>query len=197
MKIFSFYLNGYMDLFFDRLIKKIGDVIIIDLDEFLEDAGVLEKVKNIENSINIFEEELDKLKSIKVKHDDGVLNTADKILKLKEKLLEKENDLEMKKLLKNLEIEIGELKQNKEDVEKQILEKQKELDLTNKEKDEIIKKSLIKLHEDLKRDYKDADSDRAKYMEMYREMKDKMSVLDKKIMYLKLVVSKNYDLRLL
>jgi len=32
---------------------------------------------------------------------------------------------------------------------------------------------------------------------MYREMKDKMSALDKKIMYLKLMVSKNYDLRLL
>jgi len=186
-----------MDLFFDILIKKIGDVIIIDLDEFLEDAELSEKVKNIENSINVFEEELDKLKSLKVKHDEGILNTTNKILDLKERLLEKENDLEMEKLLNNLEIEIGELKQNKEDVERQILEKQKELDLTNKEKDEIIKKGLIKLHEDLKRDYKDADSDRAKYMEMYREMKDKMSVLDKKIMYLKLIVSKNYDLRLL
>ncbi|MDI6643980.1 MAG: hypothetical protein QME14_02895 [Methanobacteriaceae archaeon] len=137
------------------------------------------------------------MNSLKAEHDDGVLNTADKILKLKEKLLEKEDDAELEKLLKNLEIEISELKQNKEDVENQIVEKEKEIETTKKEKEEIIKKSLIKLHEDLKRDYKDADEDKAKYMELYREMKDKMSILDKKIMYLKLIVSKNYDLRLL
>ncbi|AXV37745.1 MAG: hypothetical protein KO217_00600 [Methanobacteriaceae archaeon] len=151
----------------------------------------------MEDIINNSEDELSKLKSLKVKNDDIVLNTADKIIKLKEKLLEKENDSEMEKLLKNLETEIDELKQNKEDVEKRIVQKKDEIDTANKEKDEIVKKSLIKLHEDLKREYKDADSDRAKYMEMYREMKDKMSALDKKIMYLKLMVSKNYDLRLL
>jgi len=151
----------------------------------------------MENTINTFEDELSKLKSLKVKNDDIVLNTADKIIKLKEKLLEKENDSEMEKLLKSMETEIDELKRNKEDVEKRIVQKKDEIDTANKEKDEIVKKSLIKLHENLKREYKDADSDRAKYMEMYREMKDKMSALDKKIMYLKLMVSKNYDLRLL
>ncbi|GAB4307259.1 MAG: hypothetical protein Kow0019_02820 [Methanobacteriaceae archaeon] len=175
----------------------VGDVIIIDLDEFLEDAGVLEQVITIENSVNKFEEELSALNSLKVKHDDKVLNTANEILKLKEKLLEKEDDAKLEKLLKKLEIEISELKQNKEDVENQIVEKEKEINRINQKKEEIIKKSLIKLHEDLKRDYKEADKDKAKYMEMYREMKDKMSVLDKKIMYLKLIVSKNYDLRLL
>ncbi|MGC9517291.1 MAG: hypothetical protein ACP5C3_06310 [Methanomicrobiales archaeon] len=150
----------------------------------------------MEKSIKKFEDELSKLESKKVIHDDKVINTAEKIIELKENLLSND-DPEMKKLLKTLEKDVDDLKNIDKDFVKEIDLKKEEINSITKQKDEIIKKSLIKLHEDMKREYKQTDLDRAKYMELYRSKKDKMSVLDKKIMYLKLLISKNYDLRLL
>lgn len=95
-------------------------------------------------------------------------------------------DVEHKKLLVDLN------NVNKDIDEKNLLKSE----LQNK-RDELVKKSLIILHSTMKKEYQKADKDHARYVELYTKERAKKHDIERKMITLKMMVYKNYGLRLI
>jgi chromosome segregation ATPase len=178
--------------------KILGDVSInIDLNEFLEDAGILSEIKDFDESISGFKLELDGLETMEIHYETSISKAGSKLEELNEKFLITPSDFDLEKRIKKLKIKIKELKESQNKIEEDINSKNENIQDLIKKKHVIIKKNLLKLHSDMKEDYKKADEDHTRYMELMRKSKENMNVIDRKIMYIKFLVHKNYDLRLL
>lgn len=65
------------------------------------------------------------------------------------------------------------------------------------EKDELIRKCLMKLHIEIKKHQKKVDEDHDRYVELYTQAREERHVLERKMMNLKSIVYKNYKVRLI
>ncbi len=114
-----------------------------------------------------------------------------KIIDLKEKLQNNtKNASSLKKIIK--------IEENKlETLEKQIFNKKTDNKDLNEEKDLIIKKCLMNLHTQMKKDYKQVNENHDRYVELYTQAREEKHVIERKMMNLKSIVFKNYKIRLM
>ena len=64
------------------------------------------------------------------------------------------------------------------------------------EKEEVIKKCLMNLHTQMKKNYEKVNNDHDRYVELYTQAREERYVIERKMMNLKALVYKNYKLRL-
>lgn len=191
MKSLSFkflFLNGNKSIFLNNII---GDDNISDINDFLEASGKIEEIHNFNEKITNYENELATLETIRVSSQLKVSEAEDKLQELKgsnngvENKIEKENK-ELKQLLGSLS-----------ELETNISEKTSAKDELQTERDELVKKSLMILHSTMKKEHQKADKEHARYVELYTQERAKKHDLERKMMNLKMMVYKDYGLRLI
>jgi len=99
--------------------------------------------------------------------------------------------------IKNEETLLKQLETDYKIVENQINDINGNLHNLNYEKDELIKKCLMKLHSDIKKHHKKVNEDHDKYVKLYTQAREERHVLERKMMNLKNIVYKNYKVRLI
>ncbi len=82
-------------------------------------------------------------------------------------------------------------------LDNEISEKNLAKDEIQTERDELVKKSLMILHSTMKKEHQKADEQHARYVELYTQERAKKHDLERKMMNLKMMVYKNYGLRLI
>ena len=77
-----------------------------------------------------------------------------------------------------------------------ISEKNETITNLTREKEDIIKKCLMKLHADMKKNYRKVAEDHDKYVELYTKAREEQHSIERKMRNLKVLVYKNYKIRL-
>ena len=77
-----------------------------------------------------------------------------------------------------------------------ISEKNETITELNREKDDLIKKCLMKLHADMKKSHRKVTEDHDKYVELYTQAREERYSIERKMRNLKVLVYKNYKMRL-
>lgn len=78
----------------------------------------------------------------------------------------------------------------------QISDKNANINSLVEEKNMIIKKCLMKLHAQMKKDYQKVTEDHDKYVDLFTQAREEKHVIERKIMNLKFLVHKTYNIRL-
>ncbi|MGZ7050374.1 MAG: hypothetical protein ACXVHO_10245, partial [Methanobacterium sp.] len=87
-------------------------------------------------------------------------------------------------------------KEKLDDLEIQISNKNEDINSLIEDKNIIIKKCLMNLHAKIKKDYQKVNEDHDKYVDLYTQAREDKHVIERKIMNLKFLVYKNYNVRL-
>jgi hypothetical protein len=66
----------------------------------------------------------------------------------------------------------------------------------NHEKEDLIRKCLMKLHADMKKNYRQITEDHDKYVDLYTKAREERHSIERKMRNLKVLVYKNYQIRL-
>ena len=173
-----------------------GDVSISDLNElisgFLESAGKNEELKNMDNKLSDYQRDLETLENKKSIYENKML----KLNKNLEDLKENPDQIDSKKKIEEEEIKLKDLKKQSTKLESQISEKNEYITNLNDEKDELIKKCLMKLHSEMKKNHQKVNEDHDRYVDLYTKARAERHVLERKMMNLKSIVYKNYKVRL-
>ena len=77
-----------------------------------------------------------------------------------------------------------------------ISEKNESITELTHEKDDLIKKCLMKLHADMKKNHRKVIEDHDKYVDLYTQAREERYSIERKMRYLKVLVYKNYKIRL-
>ncbi len=77
-----------------------------------------------------------------------------------------------------------------------ISEKNENITELNREKDDLIRKCLMKLHADMKKSHRKVTEDHDKYVELYTQAREERFSIERKMRNLKVLVYKNYKMRL-
>lgn len=115
---------------------------------------------------------------------------------LKEKYLSNPKD-GLKTELDAADKGLKDLKRDLEALDIQISQKNDLIDDLTKERDERIKKILMQLHSKIKKDHARADKEHARYVKLYNKEREKKHDLERKMMNLKMMVYKDYGIRLI
>jgi hypothetical protein len=124
-----------------------------------------------------------------------VSKAEDKLMELKEKLPGSNNGVEIK--IEKGNSELKKLLNSVSLLDNKISEKTSAKDEIQTERDELVKKSLMILHSTMKKEHQKADEQHAHYVELYTQERAKKHDLERKMMNLKMMVYKNYGLRLI
>jgi len=124
-----------------------------------------------------------------------VSKAEDKLLELKEKLPGSNNGVEIK--IEKGNSELKKLLDSVSLLDNKISEKNLAKNEIQTERDELVKKSLMILHSTMKKEHQKADEEHARYVELYTQERAKKHDLERKMMNLKMMVYKNYGLRLI
>jgi len=116
-------------------------------------------------------------------------------MELKEKLPGSNNGVETK--IEKGNKELNKLLNRVSILDNEISEKTLAKDEIQAEREELIKKSLMILHSTMKKEHQKADEKHARYVELYTQERAKKHDLERKMMNLKMMVYKNYGLRLI
>jgi hypothetical protein len=81
-------------------------------------------------------------------------------------------------------------------LEDQISTKNIDINDLTEEKNMIIKKCLMNLHTQMKKDYQKVNENHDKYVELYTQAREERHVIERKMMNIKSLVYKNYKVRL-
>jgi seryl-tRNA synthetase len=165
-----------------------GDVIISNINEFLktflESAGKMDEINRMDKKIMNMQ---NKLKDIENKKT--VLINKIGVLK---KELENSDQNDTSSIKESLEAEEYKLKT----LESQISDKNADINSLVEEKNIIIKKCLMKLHTQMKKDYQKVNEDHDKYVDLFTQAREDKHIIERKIMNLKFLVYKTYNVRL-
>jgi hypothetical protein len=82
-------------------------------------------------------------------------------------------------------------------LEIQISDKNKDLNSLIEERDKISKHCLMNLHTKMKKDYQKVNEDHEKYVDLYTQAREEKSAIERKMINLKFLVYKNYNVRLI
>ena len=124
-----------------------------------------------------------------------ISKTEDKLTELKEKLPGSNNGVKLK--IDKGNAELNKLLNTVSILDNEISEKNLAKDEIQTERDELVKKSLMILHSTMKKEHQKADEQHARYVELYTQERAKKHDLERKMMNLKMMVYKNYGLRLI
>lgn len=157
------------------------------LNEFLESAGKTDEVNKMDKRIDHNKDKLMVLEKEKIIFKNNILAAENELSNL-----EDPNNGKSFSIKKN----INDIENMLDDLENQISQKNNDINELNEEKDEIIKKCLMKLHSEMKNDHKKVNEDHDKYVELYTQAREERHNIERKMVYLKSLVYKNYKLRL-
>lgn len=158
------------------------------LNEFLESAGKTDEVNKIDKKIDYNNERLLDLEKEKTIFKNNILAAENELNNL-EGDSNNGKDYSIKKNIIDTENML-------DDIENQILQKNRDIHDLNEKKDEIIKKCLMKLHSEMKNDHKKVNEDHDKYVDLYTKAREERHNIERKMVYLKSLVYKNYKVRL-
>lgn len=145
----------------------------------------MEELKKIDDKIFSYQRELKNLENKK-------LNLGKKLEDLNDNL----SKTDSKKKIEKIETKLNDLQKQDTLLESQISEKNEHINNLNDKKDEFIKKCLMKLHSELKKNHQKVNKDHDKYVELYTKAREERHILERKMMNLKSIVYKNYKIRL-
>lgn len=163
-----------------------------DLNDFLEASGKLEEITDLDKKIIYFDNELNCLESESLEFKQIISE-----LEVKINEFNGDNSKNSRKDLADLGVEKEKMSIKLNKINKNIDEKTISKDALRTKKDELVKKSLMILHTTLKKEYHKADEEHARYVELYTKERAKKHEIESKMMNLKLIVYKNYGLRLI
>lgn len=141
----------------------------------------------MDNKISGYQRELENL-------ENRISVTKNEMLDLNKNMGNKDKNGSKKEIEEG--IKLNDLKKQCTLLESQISEKNGCITNLKDEKDELIKKCLMKLHSDMKKDHQKVNEDHDRYVELYTKAREERHVLERKMMNLKSIVYKNYKLRL-
>ncbi|MBI5680556.1 MAG: hypothetical protein HZC47_06680 [Methanobacterium sp.] len=158
------------------------------LNEFLESAGKTDEINKIDQKIEFNKNKLMDLEKEKIIFNNNILAAEKELINLEED----SNNGKDSSIKKN----IADTENMLDDLENQISQKNDDINELNEEKDEIIKKCLMKLHSEMKNNHKKVNEDHDKYVDLYTKAREERHNIERKMVYLKSLVYKNYKLRL-
>lgn len=128
-----------------------------------------------------------------------------RIINMQNQLKDMENKkaILIKKIEKYKHNSASSIKESSESVESklnllktQISDKDADIKSLVEEKNMIIKKCLMKQHAQMKKDYQKAAEDHDKYVDLFTQAREEKHIIERKIMNLKFLVHKTYNIRL-
>ena len=147
---------------------------------FLESAGKKDEIHKLNEKIIYKQDKIKKLENMKT-------DLVKKIANLDEyenngNSSYKESLEAEKKKLNKLEIQISDNNEN--------------ITSLYDKKDKIIRKCLMNLHTQMKKDYLKKNEEHEKYINLYNQAREEKGAIERKIIDLKFLIYKNYNLRL-
>jgi hypothetical protein len=161
----------------------------------LESAGKTEEIKRIDEQITIYQNELNNLENKDTITTNNITNTEEELKHLKENLKENNSSSSLKDI-ESVETKLNDLETDHAKLKTMISEKNETITNLTHEKEDIIKKCLMKLHADMKKNYRQVAEDHDKYVELYTKAREEQHSIERKMRNLKVLVYKNYKIRL-
>lgn len=174
----------------------IGEGTISNLDEFLEDSGKLNIINRFNEDIYEHKDELIDLKDKKAKSIKNISLKEDEMRVLKEKVHNNPKDGQQNEI-NTAEKKLQVLKNDVAALNIEISQKNYLIDDLKNKRDEKIKKILMQLHSKIKKDHAKADKEHARYVKLFTQERQKKHNLERKMMNLKMMVYKEYGIRLI
>lgn len=153
----------------------------------------MEEIENIDKKITCYQNELDNLENKEVTNGNNIIDTENELNEIKENSTNNVDNLTLKKV----EHKLSNLEKRRIALETQISEKNENIQDLNHEKDELIKKCLMKLHTEMKKNHKKVNEDHDRYIGLYTKAREERHGIERKMMNLKVLVYKNYKIRLI
>ncbi len=125
----------------------------------------------------------------------NITHTEEELKHLKEDFKEDNNNSTLKNI-ENTEIKLNDLEEHHTQIKTRISKKNETLTELNHEKEDLIKKCLMKLHADMKKNHRKVTEDHDKYVELYTKAREERHSIERKMRNLKVLVYKNYKIRL-
>lgn len=126
----------------------------------------------------------------------NIISAEDELKKLQEDSKNDMDNLTFKKEIESAENKLNSLEKCHITLKTQISEKNEDITNLDNEKDHLIKKCLMKLHAEMKKDHRQINKDHEKYVELYTKAREERHMIERKMMNLKVLVYKNYKIRL-
>ncbi len=167
------------------------------MDDFLKNTENIEEIKVFDKKINEYELELTSLKDEEVISKKYVFNAENEITKLEEEIQKNQENNGFEEKVKTEKAKIHELETSLSALENRISEKDSAISHLKMEKEELIKNSLLNLHSHIKKEYKKIDAEHKKYLELCNQTKEKRYSLERELLSLKMLVYRQYKLRLI
>lgn len=156
----------------------------------------MEEIKNINKKIADCQNELNSLENKDVLNKNSIVAAEDKLKNLKENFTEDVGDSTLKKNIKTAETELNSLEEHHIAIKTQISEKSDDINELDHKKDELIRRCLMKLHADMKKKYRKVSEDHDRYVDLYTKAREEQHSIERKMRNLKVLVYKNYKIRL-
>lgn len=166
------------------------------LNEFLEDAGKMEEINNIDKKITHYQNKLTNLENKDINNEKNIIDAENELKMLKENFKDNTDNLALKSI-ETAKNELNNLENHHIVLKTQISKQNENINDLNQEKDNLIKKCLMKLHADMKKNHRRVTEDHDKYVELYTKAREERHSIERKMMNLKVLVYKNYKIRLI
>jgi hypothetical protein len=170
--------------------------MISDLDEYIEYAGKTEEISNFDMTISKYKNELIILKNNKATVLENISQKKELISKLKLKSSNSLEDSDRDNKLKNMQSQVNDFQEKTNLLDSQLSQKEEIIHHFEKEKDELIKKSLLNLHFKIKKDCEKVSEEHDHYVDLYTKARAEKHALERKLVNIKMIVSQEYGLRL-
>lgn len=156
----------------------------------------MEEIKNIDKKITCCQSELNNLENKDTINGNSIKDIEDNLKMLKENFKNDMENLTLKNNIETAENKLNDLEKFNTSLKTKISEKNEDITGLNQEKDDLIKKCLMKLHADMKKNHRKVNEDHDKYVELYTKAREERHSIERKMMNLKVLVYKNYKIRL-
>lgn len=152
-------------------------------------------MKKIDEQITGYQNELKNLENKDTITTNNITHTEEDLKHLKENYKEDTNNSTLNDI-KTTENKLNDLEKSHTTIKTLISEKNETIDNLNHEKDDLIKKCLMKLHADMKKNYRKVNEDHDRYVELYTKAREEKHSIERRMRNLKVLVYKNYKIRL-
>jgi len=152
----------------------------------------MEEIDEIDKKTINYKNELADLKNKEKINENNIMDLKNELDELNGKSINNVDESALQKAKKKLD----NLEKDQIILKTQISEKNEDITNLSNEKDNLIKKCLMKLHAEMKKNYRQVNEDHDKYVELYTQAREERHSIERKMMNLKVLVYKNYKLRL-
>jgi len=156
----------------------------------------IKQIKNFDKIIDKHQGEWDNLENEEVACKKRISNMENGLRQLIAKSAEEPNP-ELEKMIKNVENKLNDFEESQSALEIQLSHKNESISELKTEKDELVKRSLIRLYSKIKKDHENVNKDYERYIKLSTRAREERHGLESKMMNLRLLIYKNYNVRLM